>query len=102
MKKLYCVFVIITMGVLAGCNSMPKDSEAFIISKQIVEAKVNQPGLDFPIADYRYDVTNDSLYIVESHFDANNTRTSYRVKMYYKGGDWSEMSNWDVKDIQTW
>lgn len=102
MKKLMFILTAVLAISLAGCKSMPKDSEAFIVSKQIVEAKVNAPGMKFPFADYRYDVTSDSLYIVESHFDSNNNRMNYRVKMYYKGGDWSEMSNWKIKEFQTW
>ena len=102
MKKLYFLFAIISLAVLAACSSMPKDSEAFIISKQIAEAQVNQANMKFPFAEYRHDITSDSLYTIESHFDSNNQRINYRVKMYYRGGDWSKLTSWEIKDFQTW
>ena len=102
MNKLTIIVAAIATIALTSCNSMPKAKEAFIISKQIIEAQANLPKLDFPLADYRYDITNDSLYTIESHFDTNNTRVNYRIKMYYMGGSWSKLSSWELKDIKTW
>ncbi len=99
MRKL---FLILATIALVACSSMPSEKEAFIMSKEVVKTRLQQPDVKFPFADFSYDITKDSLYTVQSHFDSNNSRTNYRVKMYYKGGDWEKISSWSLKDIQTW
>lgn len=100
MKKLF--FAIIITAVLTACSSLPNEKEAFIMSKQIIEVKLQHVNMKFPFADYSYDITNDSLFTVESHFTSNNVRTNYRVKMHYNGGDWAKLDSWAVKDLKTW
>jgi hypothetical protein len=83
------------------------DSEAFIISKQFVKAGLKAPGsAEFPSLDYSSYYQGDSSYIVKSYVDAQNSfgaklRLHYTAKLKYNGGDWAEISNWTLVDLQT-
>lgn len=101
------IWGVVALFIHVSSPKPPTHSQAFIISKQFVERTLNQPKMNFPYMDYRHDEPGNGLYLIESHVDTKNAfggdlRITYRVKMHYKGGDWAEIGNWELKDIDTW
>ena len=101
MKKLS--FLLVVLGLmLLSCQSLPKDSTAFIMSKQFVEEQLSL-NLKFPFDDYRHDEPRDSLYLISSYGEAKNgVRINYIVKLKYQGGSWSNKENWQLLEFKSW
>ena len=89
-------------------GTQPKDDElhdkAFIIAKDFVKAKLKAPSsADFNDDYYWGSVFNDT-YIIRSTVDAQNSfgaklRNKWSVKLRFKGGEWTEASNWELINI---
>ncbi|KAA2242826.1 hypothetical protein F0L74_09870 [Chitinophaga agrisoli] len=97
---------------LASCSIKPKEvsqmsTEAFTIAKVFVKAKLATPATaDFPHVPDRVDYLGDSLFRIVSYVDAQNRmgatiRTSYGATVHYKGGDWSNVNNWELLNFSS-
>lgn len=104
MKKL--LFLIVAVTFIA-CDSMPTESEAYLITQNLLKEKfkstVNE--MDFPFSDYKHDYLNDSTFLIVSYFNYKNDynvkkRFGYKARIKYKGGDWSNDNNWELMYVE--
>ncbi len=83
----------------------PGESEAYIMSKHVVENVLKAPATaDFPWAADKV-VANGDTFNVLSHVDAQNAyganlRNQWTTAMVYNGGEWTDLSNWTVLFLQ--
>ncbi|MBQ6037320.1 MAG: hypothetical protein IJL37_01455 [Bacteroidaceae bacterium] len=79
-------------------------TRAAIMSEDIVKEKMRYPAeVDFE-GDRRGSETSTDTYTVYQKFTAKNgfgVKVSYvyKITMKYKGGDWTERSNWDYSNL---
>ena len=106
MKRL----LLFILPIMSACSSKPKEikdmtSEAFTITKFLVKEKLAAPATaDFPHVPDRADYLGDSLFRIVSYVDAQNkvgatVRTQYGATVHYKGGEWSNLNNWEILDF---
>jgi hypothetical protein len=76
--------------------------KAFVISQDFVKRQLTSPkSADFPFLDYSYSNVIDNIITIESYVDSKNSfnaemRNNFRIKLKFKGGDWSDVNNWTV------
>lgn len=76
--------------------------KAFVISQDFVKRQLTSPkSADFPFLDYSYSSVIDNIVTIESYVDSKNSfnadiRSNYRIKLRFKGGDWSDVNNWTL------
>ncbi len=80
-------------------------NKAFIIAKDFVKQKLKAPSSADFNDDYYWGSAFNDTYIIRSTVDAQNSfgaklRNKWTVKLRFKGGDWSETSNWELINIQ--
>src|SRR5580658_4793004 len=85
--------VIIRFAIRPGSNgdfliSMPTGDEAFKIAKDYMKPTLRSRDAAFADADYQYAKSSDSVYIVKSYFETNNTdrgkhKTNFTVRLKY-------------------
>lgn len=85
----------------AESTEKPKLQEAWIISQTYVKVVLKAPAT----AEFPYDNAGGSIeenrYNINAYVDAQNSfgallRSNYYCKMDYKGGNWSDINNWDL------
>ena len=119
MKKL---LFILSLGILFNCSNEQKDyvpdlkttegiekyaDRASIIAKDFVKQNLKSPSTaKFPSSDFSYSNPEvDSRTItIKSYVDAENSfgatsRKEYYVKLRFKSGDWADMQNWELLQI---
>lgn len=107
------VLVILTLAIGFTCNNIlcsdtdksnneykPDSSMAYVMSKEFVKRNLKSPATaEFPVGIFAH-YEGDSVYIVNSYVDAQNTfgaliRTEFYVKIKDNGND-----NWKLIDIK--
>lgn len=82
--------------------------EAFIISQIFVQERLVAPAT----ANFSWLESNswtffDTIFVISGYVDAQNyfgaqVRTTYTCKLRYKGGEWTDIQNWEFIDMKTW
>jgi hypothetical protein len=92
----------------SGMTSKDFASKAFTISQDFVKRNLKSPkSADFPLLDYSWSDLDemDNIIIIKSYVDAQNAygadiRQTYYTKLQFIGGDWSDINNWKLIDLQ--
>ena len=112
-KKLLNATLIMTIFILGyGCGGTSTKSpeemetEAFITAKSFMEIELKSPSTADFSNDYKFEYLGDSKMKIVSYVDAKNSfgaeiRTYYRITMIYNGGDWAELNNWTLDNLET-
>lgn len=97
------------MGLFTACSGPQKIEEmtdkAFTISKFVVQKMLKSPSTaKFPHIADRAEYLQDSLFGINSYVDSQNgfgaiVRSKYAIVLYYKGGDWADINNWEIKNL---
>jgi len=80
--------------------------KAFVISMDFIKQNLTSPkSADFPLLDYKYSNVIDNTIVIESYVDAKNSygtevRQNYSIKLKFKGGEWEDINNWTLIDLQ--
>jgi len=102
--------IIIILGISKNSrihlNRKPAANEAFETAKTFVKAHLQQPSTaSFP--DHNFTAVVDTAantYQLQStvryiNSSGKQLKSTWVIKMNFKGGDWSEAKNWQVQDI---
>lgn len=113
MKKIIYLFLFISSNIilLTGCNSVDSKygsgasfSQASIASEDFVKQKLSYPEEAEFQEDRRGEETAKNEFMVYQQFTAKNafgvkTLYTYKVKMKFKGGEWTDNNNWEYADL---
>ncbi|MBB5394906.1 MULTISPECIES: hypothetical protein [unclassified Mucilaginibacter] len=105
------LFFVVMLRVLQNrrvhVNRKPNAKEAFAIAKVFINDKLRQPGTaSFPKSRFESDIdTARNTYNISSYVDAADSagkivKTTWRVSLSYKGGDWADKKSWNVVDMR--
>ena len=96
--------------IFIGINSENKvsdiGSEAYLISKRIIKSELLTPSVAefgsfheakvINLGNNEYDISN---YVDTQNMFGANIRKYYNVKLKYKSGEWSNLTNWEIENI---
>jgi hypothetical protein len=106
----FVMFIIVILGISKNSsvhiNIKPTAKEAFETAKVFVREHLAQPGTaSFPnnsftpiidTAANSYQIQSTVRFIDKS---GKTVKSSWNLKMLYKGGDWSESTSWLVQSV---
>lgn len=92
---------------LSSYTNYDDDANPCIISKDFIKQDLNNPATaDFSMFDCSTDKNSDGTYTVLRKVSAQNSfgvekEFIYKLKLGFKGGNWVDISNWDLIKIQS-
>jgi hypothetical protein len=89
-------------------GTQPKDDEmhnnAYIMAKDFVKHELKVPSDAIFGDSYYWGFLSDHIYVIRSTVEAKNSynaklKSSWSVKLKFKDGDWTDLSNWQLLKI---
>ena len=106
------VWIIVASSTCGGSKDKTPESQvtssrAWQIAKDMVKDKLKSPSTaDFPWTEDRYTMLKDSAIMIIGHVDSQNSfgamiRTNFSITLQYRGGEWSDIRNWQELNFMT-
>lgn len=92
-------------GGTSSSSSELGETGAYVICKSFVKDSLKSPGTaDFPFLEYEVTKQGTNSFSVKSYVDAQNSfganiRTYFVCRITFRGGDWSDRSNWTLDSL---
>lgn len=109
-QKLGCIVFFVIIGAVIylfggcdGCSNEVSTGEAQIMAKEFVKNSLKSPSTaDF--SNTSSQELSDKTFLVSGNVDAQNSfgamlRNTFRVKLKYNGGEWTDSKNWTLIDF---
>jgi hypothetical protein len=110
------IFIILFMAIITRFavrsffsngvfSTMPSGEEAYKIAKNYIKPTLNSPDVVFADDDYKFAKDTDSVYVVKSYFEENDSanvkvKTNYTIKLKYIGGINSQEQSWSMLSLE--
>jgi hypothetical protein len=100
MKKLFLILIILFIS----CSDDPNPC---IISEDFIKQDLRYPeSADFSAFDCSTEKNDDGSYTILRKVSAKNafgveSSFVYKVQLIFKGGEWTDTSNWDLVNIRS-
>lgn len=77
----------------------PMKTKAITIAEQIVKVNLHTSS-DVDFSNEEFFIMGDNAYNVSGHYTVDGVEHKFDLRLHYKGGEWTSISNWEWSRLQ--